>query len=86
MNALGECASFCFVWMSLERNTYTVTNVVNISFIMAVSKFISVDKMKELVIAKGLPYSDVSNVLQEKNSDAKEISETSVQVSVIKSQ
>ena len=45
---------------------------------MAISKFISVDEMKELVIAKGLPYSDVSNMLQEKNSDAKEIFETSV--------
>ena len=45
---------FCYVWMSLERKTFTLTHVVNISFIMAVSKFLSVDEMKELVIVKNL--------------------------------
>ena len=64
--------------MFLERKTYTVPNVVDISFIIAVSKFISADEMKEFVIVKDFPYSDVRNMLQEKNSDAKEISETSV--------
>ena len=52
--------------------------VIKISFIMAVSKFVSVDEMKELVIVKELPYSDVSNILQENNPDAKGISERSV--------
>ena len=46
--------------------------------IMAFSKFVSVDEMKELVIVKDLSYSDVSNMLQEKNPDVKVISERSV--------
>ena len=70
--------SYCYVWKTLERKTYTVPDVINISFIMAVSKFISVDEMKELVIVKDLPYSDVSNMLQKKNPDVKGISERSV--------
>ena len=70
--------SFCYVWRTLERKTYTVPHVVNIFFIMAVSKFIFVDEMKELVIVKDLFYSDVSNMLQEKNPDVKGISERSV--------
>ena len=70
--------SFCYVWKTLERKTYTVPDVINISFIMAVSKFISVNEMKELVIVKDLPYSDVSNMLQKKNPDVKGISERSV--------
>ena len=45
---------------------------------MAVSKFVSADEVKELVIVKNFSYSDVSNMLQEKNSDVKGISETSV--------
>ena len=45
---------------------------------MAVSKFVSVDEMKELVIVKDLSYSDKSNVLQEKNPEVKGISERSV--------
>ena len=64
--------------MSLEINTYTVLQVINISFVMAVSKFISVDKMKELVIVKDLSYSDVGNMLQERNPDVKGVSEASV--------
>ena len=79
MNALGECTCvFCYVWKTLERKTLTVPHVTNISFIMAVSKFISVDGMKELVIEKDLSYSDVSSMLQEKNPDVKGISERSV--------
>ena len=69
---------FCYVWKTLERKTYTAPHVVNISFIMAVSKFVSVDEMKELVIVKDLSYSDKSNVLQEKNPEVKGISERSV--------
>ena len=83
MNVLGECACiFLYVWMSLERNTYTVPHVVNISISMAVLKFTSVDEMKQLVILKDLAYSDVTNILQEKNPDAKGISERSVRCSV----
>ena len=50
-------AFFCFVWMSLERNTYKGQHVMNNSFIIAVSKFISVIEMKELVIVNDLSYS-----------------------------
>ena len=64
--------------MSLERRTHTAPHVISVSFIMAVSKFISVDEMKELVIVKDLSYSGASNMLQEKNSDVKGISEISV--------
>ena len=64
--------------MTLERKTCTVPYVVNISFIMAVSRFVSDDEIKELVIVKNLPYSDVINMLQDKNSDAKGISEANV--------
>ena len=64
-------ASFCYVWMSLERNTYTAPHVIIISFIMAVPKFISADAMKGFVIEKDLSYPDVSNMLQEKNPDAR---------------
>ena len=79
MNVLGEFACiFLYVWMSLERNTYTVLHVVNFSVFMAVLKFTSVDEMKQLVILNDLAYSDVTNMLQEKNSDAKGISERSV--------
>ena len=71
-------ASFCYVWMYLERNPYTTPHVLNLSFIMVISKFISVDEMKEPVILKDFSYSDVINMLQEKNPDAKGISERSV--------
>ena len=63
-------APFCYVWVSLERNTYTMPHVINISFLIAVPKFISVIEMQELVIAKDLSYSDVRNILQEKNPEA----------------
>ena len=49
-----------------------------ICFIMSVSRFISFDEMKELVIMKDLFSSNVRNMLQKKNPDAKEISERSV--------
>ena len=67
-----------FVWMYLERNTYTMPHVLNLSFIIVISKFVSVDEMKELVIVKDLSYSDVSNMLQEKNQHTKGISQKSV--------
>ena len=63
-------APFCYVWVSLERNTYTMPHVINISFLIAVPKFISVIEMQELVIVKDLSYSDVRNILQEKNPEA----------------
>ena len=63
-------APFCYVWVSFERNTYTMPHVINISFLIAVPKFISVIEMQELVIAKDLSYSDVRNILQEKNPEA----------------
>ena len=56
----------------------TAAHVVNIYFIMAVSKFVSVDEMKELLIVKDLSYSDKINMLQEKNPEVKGISERSV--------
>ena len=71
-------ASFFHVWMYLERNTYTTPRVDILSFATVISKFISVDKMKELVRIKDLSYSDVSIMLQEKNPHAKGISEISV--------
>ena len=64
--------------MYLERNTYTTPRVLNLSLIMVISKFISVDEMKELVIMKDLSYSDVSNILEEKNPRAKGISKKRV--------
>ena len=67
-----------FVWMYLERNTYTMPHVLNLSFIIVISKFVSVDEMKELVIVKDLSYSDVTNMFQEKNPHTKGISEKSV--------
>ena len=70
-------ASFSYAWMSLERNNYTVPHVLNMSFVMVISKIISVDEMKEAVMVKDLSYFDVSNMLQEKNSYAKGISEKS---------
>ena len=63
-------APFCYVWVSFERNTYTMPHVINISFLIAVPKFISVIEMQELVIVKDLSYSDVRNILQEKNPEA----------------
>ena len=63
-------APFCYVWVSLERNTYTMPHVINISFLIAVPKFISVIEMQELVIMKDLSYSNVRNILQEKNPGA----------------
>ena len=63
--------------MYLERKVYTTPHVGNSSFVMVISKFIPVDEMKDLVIAKDLPYSEVSNILQEKNPHAKGISEES---------
>ena len=61
-----------------RKKTYTPPHVVNNSSIMSFSKFISVDEMKELVIVKDLSYSDVSNMLQDKNTDVTRISERSV--------
>ena len=58
-------APFCYVWVSFERNTYTMPHVINISFLIAVPKFISVIEMQELVIMKDLSYSNVRNILQE---------------------
>ena len=63
-------APFCYVWVSFERNTYTMPHVINISFLIAVPKFISVIEMQELVIMKDLSYSNVRNILQEKNPEA----------------
>ena len=63
-------APFCYVWVSFERNTYTIPHVINISFLIAVPKFISVIEMQELVIMKDLSYSNVRNILQEKNPEA----------------
>ena len=74
-------ASVCYLWMSLERNTYTAPHLINISFIIAVSKFISVIEMQELVIVKDLSYSNVRNkrnMMQDKNPDYEGISERSV--------
>ena len=64
--------------MYLEKSTYTIPHVLNLSFLMVISKFISVDEMKELVVVKDLSYSDMSNKLQKKNPHAKEISEKNV--------
>ena len=50
------------LFVMYERNTYTAQHVINISFIMAVSKFISNDNIKELVIAKDFSYSDVGDM------------------------
>ena len=72
--------SLCYVWMSLERNTYTTPHLINISFIIAVSKFISVIETQELVIVKDLSYSNVRNkrnMMQDKNPDYEGISERS---------
>ena len=72
-------ASFCYVWMSLERNTYTAPYLINISFIIAVSKFISVIEMQELVIVKD-SYSNVRNIrnmMEDKNPDYEGIFERS---------
>ena len=63
-------APFCYVWVSFERNTYTMPHVINISFLIAVPKFISVIEMQELVIMKDLSNSNVRNILQEKNPEA----------------
>ena len=64
-------ANFCYVWIFLERNTYFASRVVDTSFITAISSFMFANEMKELVIVKDLSYSDVRNMLQEKNPDAK---------------
>ena len=45
---------------------------------MAVSKFLSFNEAKELVIVKDFSYSDVSNMLQEKNPDYTGVSERSI--------
>ena len=75
---MNAYASFGHVRMYLKRNTYTTLHALNLSFIMAISKFISADEMKELVIVKSLSYSDVSNMSREKNPHAKGISDKSV--------
>ena len=69
---------FFYLWKTLEGNTYTAPHVVNIPFIVEVSKFITVNEMRELVIVKDLSYSEVSNMLQERNLGVKGISERSV--------
>ena len=61
-----------------RKKVYTTLHVSNLSFIMVISKFIPVDEMKDLVIVNDLPYSEVSNILQEKNPHAKGISEKSI--------
>ena len=53
--------------MSLERNNNTVPHVINVSFIITVSNFISVAETQELVIVKDLSYYEERNMLQEKN-------------------
>ena len=53
--------------MSLERNNNTVPHVINISFIITVSNFISAAETQELVIVKDLSYYEERNMLQEKN-------------------
>ena len=75
---MHEHVTFCYIRISLERNTYIVSHAIMICFIMSVSRFISFDEMKELVIMKDLFSSNVRNMLQKKNPDAKEISERSV--------
>ena len=75
-------ASFCYISVLLERNTYTTPHVFSISFAIAVPKFISVIEMQELVIVKDLSYSDVRNMLQEKNPETlKEFSRDVLDVS-----
>ena len=80
MNVLGECMCIFLscMGMYLERKIYTMPHVGNLSFVMVISKFILVDEMKDLVIMKDLPYSEVSNILQEKNPHAKGICEKSI--------
>ena len=68
--------SFCYACVSLQRNPYTASHVVNISFVMVVSKFIY--EMKELMIVKDFSYFDVRNILLGKNPDTKGISERTV--------
>ena len=80
MSQVNAHVSFCYVWMYLQRNTYTVPHAINISFIITVSSFISVIEMQELVVVNNLSYCNVRNMLHEKNLDAGEISERSVKL------
>ena len=50
------------LFVMYERHTYTAQHFINISFIMVVSKLISVDEMKEIKIVKDFPYADVSYI------------------------
>ena len=70
--------SFCYVWKTLEKKltprhmsltTLSLWHFQSLSLLM---------RMKELVIVKDLSYSDVSNMLQDKNTDVTRISERSV--------
>ena len=79
MNVLGECACVFLLCMDVFRTkNLNTSHVLNLPFIIVISKFISVDEMKELVIVKNLSYSDVTNMFQEKNPHTKGISEKSV--------
>ena len=75
---MHEHVTFCYIRISLEKNTYIVSHGINICFIVAISRFISFAEMKELVIMKDMFSSNVRNMLQEKNPDTKEIFERSV--------
>ena len=75
---MHEHVTFCYIRISLEKNTYIVSHSINICFIVAISRFISFAEMKELVIMKDMFSSNVRNMLQEKNPDTKEIFERSV--------
>ena len=74
---MHEHVTFCYIRISLEKNTYIVSHGINICFIVAISRFISFAEMKELVIMKDMFSSNVRNMLQEKNPDTKEIFERS---------
>ena len=75
---MHEHVTFCYIRISLEKNTYIVSHSINICFIVAISRFISFAEMKELVIMKDMFSSNVRNMLQEKNPDTKQIFERSV--------
>ena len=54
-----------------QNGSYTAKHVINTFFIIAVSKFISVEESQLLVIVKHLSYFDVRNMFQGKNANAK---------------
>ena len=69
LSVMYECVS---------KETIILCHMSWTSFMITVSKFISVTEMQKLVIVKDMTYSDVRNMLQEKNPDAEGISERSV--------